>query len=207
MGLLKDRSALVALDSTGMESRHVSHYYGQRKGLRKSRYPKLSAVCDTASHLFLSGVADRGPHPDDQEFGTVVRQAYALQPFEHLLADAGYDAEHHHRFLRRRLGARSTIPPLRGRPTEKLPTQPYRREMATTFDQEAYGQRWQIESAFSQCKRRLGSALRSRIYWSQCREGLFRLLVHNLMIIRLIGCFQQSTLLPIFLLAPPPLVG
>ena len=56
--------------------------------------------------------------------------------------------------------------------------------MVRAFDQEAYGQRWQLESAFSQCKRRLGSALRARRYWSQCREALLRLLVHNPMIIR-----------------------
>lgn len=182
----------MAIDSTGLESRHVSHYYGQRTGLRMRRFPRLSAVCDTHSHLFLAAVANRGPHSDHMEFRPAVSQAYQNQPFTHLVADAGYDAEANHHFVRSTFAAHTTIPACQGRPTEKLPTGAHRREMVTAFDQEAYGQRWQVESAFSQCKRRLGSALRARQYWSQCREILLRLLVHNLMIIRRHLCFQQS---------------
>ena len=183
-GLLKDCSPLVAIDSTGLESRHVSHYYGRRTGLRMPRFPKVSAVCDTRSHLFLAAVANRGPHSDHVEFGPAATQAYRNQPFAHLVADAGYDAESNHHLARSCFGARSTIAARQGRPSEKLPTGAHRREMVTAFDQEAYRQRWQVESAFSQFKRRLGSALRARRYWSQCRETLLRLLVHNLMIIR-----------------------
>ena len=32
-------------------------------------------------------------------------------------------------------------------------------------------------------KRRLGSALRARTYWSQCREIILRVITHNVMII------------------------
>jgi transposase len=46
-----------------------------------------------------------------------------------------------------------------------------------------YGQRWQVESAFSRHKRLLGSALRTRLWDGQVAEVLLRVVVHNLMIL------------------------
>lgn len=183
-GLLKDRSALVAIDSTGLDAHHVSHYYAKRSGKRRKHYLKLSAVCDTGSHLFLSAVIDKGPMWDLKEFRRALLEAHQLQPFGHLVADAGYDAEYLHGFVRLRLGAGTTIPALRGRRPKELPAGEFRRQMATDFDKALYAQRWQIESAFSQCKRRLGSALSARNPWGQLREGQLRILTHNLMITR-----------------------
>lgn len=80
----------------------------------------------------------------------------------------------------------------RGRPTAKLPTQPHRREMATASDRDSCGQRWQLESAFSQCKCWLGSPLRARRSWCPSRESLLWMLVHNLVISRCLMCLQQS---------------
>jgi hypothetical protein len=63
--VLPQRSKQAAIDSTGLESRHVSAYFTkrcQRHGAHyKRRYPKLSAICDTANHLVLGIVIDRGP--------------------------------------------------------------------------------------------------------------------------------------------------
>ena len=191
-GLLQTSSRQVAIDSTGLESGHTSDYYSKRCKLHKHHYPKLSGVCDTQSHLFISAVADSGPKPDDPEFIPAVRQAYQQQPFAEIVADAGYDSERHHRLVRETLGAISIIPPLRSRPTTKLPSSPYRREMAIAFPHKRYNQRWQIESVFSQYKRVLGSVIRSRNYWSQCREVLLRVLTHNLMIIRRYSMFSTK---------------
>ena len=161
----------------------MSHYYSRRLRLRKSRFPKWTLVIDTRTYLILSTIVDRGPGPDDIEFDRAVRSAHARQPFGELLADAGYDSEAHHRLLREELGARSVIPPLRGRPTQKVPTGPYRALMHHHFPRKTYGQRWQIESAISSHKRRLGSALRARSYWTQWREVQLRAITHNLMLI------------------------
>jgi hypothetical protein len=173
----------VAVDSTGLESCHVSHYYGKRSGLRKTVYPKWTLVIDTRTHLVIGTVVDRGPRPDDIEFDRAVRGAHTRQPFSELLADAGYDSEEHHRMIREDLGARSIIPPLRGRPTAKPPTGHYRAMMHRHFPKKAYGQRWQVESAISSHKRRIGSALRARRYWTQWREVNLRAITHNLMLI------------------------
>ena len=55
--------------------------------------------------------------------------------------------------------------------------------MRTHFDEENYGQRWQVETVFSMIKRNFGSALRARRYWSQCREMMLLALAHNIAII------------------------
>ena len=191
--ILKRRSGRAAIDSTGYESGHTSVYYSRRCGLKKSHYPKLTVVCDTENYLYLSAVPDIGPLPDDIEFKEAVVQAFHSQPFDELLADAGYDSEANHAFIHGHLGAESVIPPKHGRRPGKLPLTPYRLRMALEFPSERYGQRWQLESCFSQDKRRFGSALRARSAKSQCRELYLRVLIHNLAIIRRLNLsFQHS---------------
>ena len=68
-----------------------------------------------------------------------------------------------------------------------------------------YGQRWQIETAFSMLKRNLGSALRARTYWSQCRESMLRVITHNVMILfALAKVFYRASLTPFPLTPFPP---
>jgi hypothetical protein len=102
---------------------------------------------------------------------------------ETLAADAGYDGEHHHRFARDH-GVRSLIPPRIGRPTKKPPSGYWRRQMKARLHLTRYTQRWQVETVNSMLKRLLGSALRARHYWSQCREILLRAITLNIMILR-----------------------
>jgi transposase len=198
-GLIPEKSPQAAIDSTGYEAGHTSHYYGRVCGLRKSHYPKLTAVCDTKAHIYTSAVANQGPFPDHREFAAAVLEGYGNQPFDEILADAGYDAEHHHQLVRDVLGATSVIAPNAGRPTRKLPPGRYRREMVESFPKERFGQRWQVESSFSQDKRRFGSFVSGRSYWSRCRNLLLRVLVHNAAIIRRLACregFNRAGLTP-----------
>ena len=202
--MVAKRSTQAAIDSTGYEDRHTSEYYGKRSGLRKTHFPKQTTVCDTRSHMYFSGLADQGPKPDDIEFRSAVTTAFRLHPFREILADAGYDAEHHHRLLRRDLGVRSIIPPTRGRPTTRPATGHYRRLMQTRFPKKRYGQRWQLESCFSQDKRRFGSSIEGHTYWSRCRKLLLRVLVHNVAIIlrtraqSLVPVFSTEQACPLF---------
>lgn len=188
-GLLKRRSPQAAIDSTGLESRHISAYYTRRCQRHsehyKHRYPKLSAICDTANHLILGLVIDRGPKIDAVEAHQTLQAALAHQPFGRLLGDAGYESEGFHRLCRDQLGIRSIIPTTqRGRPRQDgrplAVRGHYRRLLMTRFPQDLYGQRWQIETVFSMLKRNLGSALRARSYHSQNREIRLRVLTHNL---------------------------
>ena len=143
-------------------------------------------MIDVNSHLFLGVVVDRGPKPDDLELHRVARQAHRRHPFDALLADVGYDAEHHHRFLYHELGVLGIIPPQRGRPT-KTPSNRtrgfFRQFLRDHWPIAQYGQRWQVETDFSMLKRLLGSAIRSCKRHAIDREIILRTLTINLMIV------------------------
>lgn len=186
------RVALAAMDSTGFECRHISAYYVRRRSRERSlwqtttytRFSKLEAVVDCARHLILGALPRRGPRVDVDRFVPLLNNALQRVHIGTILADAGYDSEPNHRHARERWGIRSVIPATAGRPTDKLPTSRYRRLMKRRLTKTYchYGQRWQVETVFSMLKRRLGSAVSGRSYWSQCRDLLLRVLTHNVMI-------------------------
>lgn len=191
-GRLPRRVALAALDGTGLETRHASSYYVKRRNntgkywqrTTYQRFPKAGVLCDTQTHLVLAVVPERGPGPDGPHFERALIEAQRRVRIAALAADAGYDGEHHHRFAREQHGVRSLIPPLIGRPTKKPPSGYWRRQMKSRLHLTRYTQRWQVETVNSMLKRLLGSALRARSYWSQCREILLRAITLNLMILK-----------------------
>jgi hypothetical protein len=190
-GKLKSPLPRAAMDGTGLESHHASAYYVRRKAkggkseqkLTYQRFPKAGLVSDCQSHLILAVVPGRGPGPDILHFRQAFDQAYRRIRFASLAADAGYDAEHTHIYGRSR-HVRTLIPPLIGRPTSKPPVGYWRRTMSRVLRRSRYSQRWQSETVNSMLKRLLGSALRARTYWSQCREIVLRALTLNIMILR-----------------------
>ena len=174
------------MDSTGLESHHVSRHFLHRTGRQKRhrRWPKLTLVVDNLTHLIASVVVGLGPKNDSPDFLPAVRQAASRLRIDRLLADGAYDSEAHHRHCRDRLGIAKTIIPInpRGHPGA-VPKTPYRRAMRLHFPWRQYAQRWQVESAISRLKRRLGSALTARTTPSRERECHLRVLTHNLMIL------------------------
>ena len=58
---------MAAVDATGLEARHVSLYYRDRRAeplhprFRRRAWPKLTAVVHTQSHLIVAAVTGRGP--------------------------------------------------------------------------------------------------------------------------------------------------
>lgn len=175
---------VAAVDATGLETRHVSAHFGERRagsGHRQRAWPKLTAVVDAASHLIVGAVPGVGPSQDSPDFAPAVRQAAGLLAFDAVLADAGYDAEHNHRLCREELGVRRAVIALNPRNAgDRWPKAPYRQAMRRDFPAGLYRQRWHAESAFSQHKRRLGSALTARGVGAQDRELVLRVLTHNL---------------------------
>ena len=152
----------------------------------------MTAVLETASHLFLSAHVTRGPSQDSPQFKPTTRAATARCPLDALFGDTAYDAEHNHAYGRRTLGIRSTVFPLNRRNSgRRWPQTRYRRQMKKRFrrrrgrrrHQRVYGRRWQIARGFSRQKRLLGSALRARKWPSQKKEILLRVLTHNLMLL------------------------
>jgi hypothetical protein len=187
----RQRVAIAAIDSTGLESDHASRYFIRRcnqtsncpKTTRYTRYPKLGILVDCSNHLILGYLTDQGPKPDIRDLEPTLARTSPHVRIEWLTADAGYDSESNHRCCRETHGIRSLIPPKHGRPTAKPAKGHWRRHMQTRFDEQRYGQRWQVETVVSMIKRRLGSATTGRTYWSRRRDLMIMVLTHNIMIL------------------------
>lgn len=183
----------AAVDSTGYDARPVSRYFTVRCGrpTRQKRWPKLTAVVDTRTHLFLGASVTRAPRQDAPQLLPVVRRAVTHTPIDTLLADAGYDSETNHATRREKLRVRSTVIALNWRGSRKWPRAKYRRQMVRRFrrkprgsrSQRVYGQRAQVESAFSRTKRRLGASVAAVKWVNQKTEILLKVLAHNLMLL------------------------
>jgi hypothetical protein len=186
------RVKLSAFDSTGLDCGRRSYYSVRRRSkgatakqtVRYSRYAKLEAGFECATHVLIAALPRRGPAVDVNRFVPLLEQALRRVKLTTALADAGSDSEPNHRHARERRGVRSVIPAEIGRPTDKPPTGRYRRRMKARLDKDycQYGQRWQAETGFSMIKRRLGSAVAGHSYWSQCRDLLLLALTYNLML-------------------------
>lgn len=183
---------LAAIDGTGFESHHTSHYFIARRtqGLKSqprsmlyTRFPKIGLVVDVASYLILAGIPDRGPRFDSVHFKPALGAAAKIAHIRTLVADAGYDSEANHVCARRNYNIRAIIPAIQHRWKNSVPKSHYRKLMHTNFPKKIYRQRWQIETTISMLKRHLGSCLRARNYWSQCREMLLRIFTHNVMVV------------------------
>jgi len=176
---------------TGFELDDASRYFIRRRsrapGLWQStpyrRFGKLGIVVDCANHLILATHRGRGPRPDVDQLRPLLHGMCANAVPECMLADAGYDSEMNHRLLRDYLGIESIIPPTIGRPTNKLPTGRWRWLMATSFNEEHYGQRWQVETVMFMIKSRQGHALTARKHHSRRREMGLMTVTHNIMIL------------------------
>ena len=193
VGVQKHRVRLVAMDGTGLESRHVSRYFTKRQADGNPRshgtythFPKVVFAVDCQSHMILAAVPGRGPATDLVQFDQVLSETVRRVQINTLLADADFDAERVHVAVRSQ-GIRTIIPPRRGRPTDKPPAGRWRRVMRSRFSRlkRTYGQRWQVETVNSMVKRRLGSALRARLEINQFHEIVLRAITHNVMIVRL----------------------
>ncbi len=173
-----------------MDTSRASRYFvKRRKSCTKVEelvayrtFPKLELVCDCANHLILCAFATIGPMVDLISFRRLLFGTLRRVSVDTLLADAGYDTESNHRFARDGCHVRSVIPPLLGRPTDKLPSTPHRRLMKRYRDHR-YGQRWQAETVMSMIKRNLGSFVAARSDRRRSVEVMLKVLTHNLMLI------------------------
>ena len=176
----------LAVDATGLDSRHTSRYFARRRGkrYRLRSYVLLAVAGHTRSHLIAAAEVRRGPTNESPLFTDLIDQAFGLAPWDRVLADKAYDAERNHELARDQSFIRSTVIPInrRGRGRE-WPLTKYRRQMRRRFPKVKYRQRWQVESVFSRHRRLLDDALRARAPGSQRRECRLRVLTHNLMIL------------------------
>ena len=173
----------AAIDSTGLQHDQASRYFVKRvkgeikkdhegKALRQvyTSYSKLGIVVCCGTHFILSMLTGVGPKPDTNELVPTFERLPPNVVIEQLLADAGYDSESNHEVARERWQMESVMPPLVGRPIDKLPTGKYRYLMVVDFPEEDYGQRWQVETVNYQIKRHLGDTIAARGEDARLRE-------------------------------------
>jgi Transposase DDE domain len=183
----------AAFDSTGLDCGHRSYYYVRRRSATNkrwqqvaySRYAKLELAVDTANHVVLAALPRRGPRVDTDRFVPLLEATLRQVGVDAVVADAGYDSEPNHQHARDQRGVRSFMPATIGRPTTKLPSGRYRRQMKQRLNKHygGYGQRWQVECTNSLIKRRLTSTVAARSYWAQCRELLLIVLTYQTMLV------------------------
>jgi hypothetical protein len=93
------------------------------------------------------------------------------------LADAEFDSERNHTYVRQQLHARSIIPAKRGKKTWRI--HGVRAEMRRAFRRQ-YAPRALVETVFSTVKRKLSARAPGRSLFTQLRQALLLGLAYNL---------------------------
>jgi hypothetical protein len=178
------RRARVGVDATGVAQGAVStffvrrlHHHGQ-KPLPWRHWLKWVIVADLDQQFLLSQSARRGPWNDCASLPTVVEAASQQAPIGLVLADAEFDSQRNHTYIRRQIGAQSVIPAKRGKKTWRI--HGVRAEMRRAFPSRLYRRRALIESVISSVKRKLSARAPGRSLPIQVRQALLLGLSFNL---------------------------
>ena len=122
--------------------------------------------------------ARRGPWNDCANLPAVVDAASQQTQIGLVLADAEFDSERNHAYIRQQLGAQSVIPAKRGKETWRI--HGVRAQMRRSFPRRLYRRRSLIESLFSSVKRKLSARAPGRTLPMQKRQALLLGLSFNL---------------------------
>lgn len=111
IGLIDEKSE-AAIDSTGLETHHISRHFvacTKRPSYFRRTWPKVTIVCDTFTHLIASCIVTRGPGYDFPLFEKALCNVTKEVEFDRILADAGYDSEKNHLLGREVFGMETII--------------------------------------------------------------------------------------------------
>lgn len=171
----------VAIDGTGLTHRAVSAYYHKRTQLRGfpfSYWLKWLLVADLDRRLLLAQTAHAGPRNDCARLRPLLAAAAQSTPIGLVLADAEFDSERNHRFIRETLKARSVIPAKKGHRSWRI--HGVRAVMRRRFPRKVYAQRALIEAVISCAKRKLSARAPGRTVHTQCLQALLLGVAFNL---------------------------
>lgn len=175
----------VAIDGTGLVRGSVSTYFAHRtqhweqpQRLPWRHWLKWVIVVNLRQQLILAQSAHRGPTNDGPRLPELIGQASLLTPINLVLADAEFDSERNHTFIRQQLGADSIIPAKRGHKSWKI--QGVRAQMRYHFPEKRYRQRKLVETTFSTAKRKLSQRAPGRSVLTQSLQALLLGLSFNI---------------------------
>lgn len=181
--LRSQRRARVAVDATGLSQGAVSTFFVRRmhhhtnKPLPWRHWLKWVVVVDLDRQIILSQLARRGPWNDCANLPAVVRAANQQTRIGLVLADAEFDSERNHTFIRKELRALSVIPAKRGKKSWRV--HGVRAEMRRAFPLRVYRKRTLVETLFSSVKRKLPARTPGRTIEMQMRQALLLGLAYN----------------------------
>lgn len=135
-------------------------------------------MVDLKRQLILAPAARQAPWNDCANLPGLVAQAHAHTPRACVLADAEFDSERNHTFVRQQLHAVSLIPAKRGKKRWRIPG--VRAQMRNHFPRQQYSPRSLIETVFSVAKRKLSGRAPGRSLRTQRRPALLLGLTYNL---------------------------
>ena len=135
-------------------------------------------VVDLDQQFILSPLARRGSGNDCGNLPAVVQTATQETRIGLVLADAEFDSERNHTYIREQLGARSVIPAKRGKKTWQV--HGVRAQMRRAFPRKTYRRRALNESVFSSVKRALSARAPGRALSTQIRQALLLGLAYNI---------------------------
>ena len=164
---------VVAIDGTGLTPGAVSTFFVKRlhdQGGTWRRWCKWLMAVDVPRRAILAQRARQGPTNDSATLRPVAAEASLVVPVGAVIADAEFDSERNHRFIRETLGATSAIPATRGKPTWHL--HGIRAQMRRRFPRALYRQRALVESVISAAKRKLSDRAPGRSPLTQHLQAL-----------------------------------
>lgn len=173
----------VAVDSTGLAPGAISTFFVKRArdhgdGFTWRHWLKWTVAVDIPRRLILAQVAHRGPTNDCAKLRPLVKAARQKVHIAMVLADAEFDSERNHQFVRHVIGALSIIPAKRGKRTWKI--KGVRAEMRKRFPRALYRQRSLVESVFSAVKRKLSARAPGRSTRMQRKQALLLGLAYDI---------------------------
>lgn len=178
------RRARVAIDATGLSQGAISTFFVRRmhhhtqQPMPWRKWLKWLVVVDLDRQLILAQKAHSGPTNDGASLRPLIEVAHGVSPIGLVLADAEFDSELNHTYIRQQLHARSVIPAKRGKATWRI--RGVRAQMRSSFPRHLYCRRALIETTFSTAKRKLSARAPGRCLLTQRRQALLLGLAVNL---------------------------
>ena len=150
--------AVDAVDATGLSPTAASRSFvdlTRNRGTERTRqhWPKWVVAVDVPRRVVLGQLACAGPANASALVRPVVDLARQTGVVALVLADAEFDSERNHHYIRNQLGADSIIPAKRGKSTWQF--HGIRAQMRANFPAARYRPRTLVESVFSAAKRKL----------------------------------------------------
>lgn len=180
----KDKST-VAVDATGLAPGAISTFFVRRREHHSGaptpyRYwLKWLLAVDTRRRFILAQLAHHGPTNDCATLPSLLDQVVnANSLIGTVVADAEFDSERNHRYIRHQIGAESIIPPKRSKASWKITG--VRAQMRAAFPAERYRQRVHAETVFSAIKRKLSARAPGRSLATQRKQALLLGLAYNI---------------------------